>query len=166
MLLLLALQCSPRTLCICCYCILRKRELLRRWCDCNCYAAIATPTSSFATIAATNALWILRVEGDTATLKLLLLTSFAAVATAIAYADGSVARVTLLTAVIVRMLSLHFQKAITATQMLLLQLLCCYCYSDIEFCYNCYYKRAIAISRTRRHCYAATATANEFCCSC
>jgi len=50
------------------------------------------------------------VPGDTATLKLLLLTSFAAVATAIAYADASVARIGLLTAVIVRMLLLHIQK--------------------------------------------------------
>jgi len=31
--------------------------------------------------------------------------------------------------------------------MLLLQLLCCYCYSDIEFCYNCYYERVIASMR-------------------
>ena len=61
----------------------------------------------FATIATTNGLSILGVPGDTATLKLrklLLLTSFAAVATAIAYADASVARVALLTTVIVRML--------------------------------------------------------------
>ena len=49
-------------------------------------------------------------EGDTATLKLLLLTSFDAVATAMAYADASVARVGLLTAVIVRMLLLHIEK--------------------------------------------------------
>ena len=82
-------------------------ELLRRCCYCNCYAAIATPTSSFTTNFATNALSPLRVQGDTATLKLLLLTSFAAVATAIAYADASVARVAVLTPVIVRMLLLH-----------------------------------------------------------
>ena len=75
----------------------------------NCYADAATatamlplllPTSCFATTATTNALSILRVPGDTATLKLrklLLLTSFAAVATAIAYADVSVARVALVT---------------------------------------------------------------------
>ena len=43
--------------------------------------------------------------------------------------------------------------------MLLLQLPCCYCYSDIEFCYNCYYERVIDIARKRRHCYAETATA-------
>ena len=60
----------------------------------------------FNTIAATNALSLLRVQGDTATLKLLLLVSFAAVVTAIAYADATVARVGLLTALIVRMLSL------------------------------------------------------------
>jgi len=42
---------------------------------------------------------------------------------------------------------------------MLLQLLCCYCYSDIEFCYNCYYERVIDIGRTRRHCYSETATA-------
>jgi len=71
--------------------------MLRRWCDCNCYAAIAIPTSSFATNATTNALSILRVEGDTSTLKLLLLTNSDAVATAIAFADDSVARVALLT---------------------------------------------------------------------
>ena len=56
---------------------------------------------------ATNGLSLLRVPGDIATLTLLLLTSFAAVATAIAYADASVAGVGLLTAVIVRMLLLH-----------------------------------------------------------
>ena len=55
-------------------------------------------------IATTNALSLVRAPGQTATLPLLLLTSFAAVATAIAYADASVARVALLTAVIVRML--------------------------------------------------------------
>ena len=80
-------------------------------CDCNCYSAIATATSCFGTIATTNALSILRVPGDTATLQLLLLTSFAAVATVIAYADASVARLAVLTAVIVRMLLLHTQKA-------------------------------------------------------
>ena len=55
-------------------------------------------------IATMNALSLVRVQGQTATLPLLLLTNFAAVATAIAYADASVARVALLTAVIVRML--------------------------------------------------------------
>ena len=74
----------------------RQSEQLCRCCYCDCYAAIASPTSSFAIIATTNALSILRVAGDTATLKLLLLTSFAAVATASAYADASVARVALL----------------------------------------------------------------------
>jgi len=82
-------------------------ELLRSCCYCHCYAAIATPSSSFATIATTNALSILRVPEGTAALKLLLLTTFASVATAIAYTDASVARVGLLTAVIVRMLLLH-----------------------------------------------------------
>ena len=48
-------------------------------------------------VAATNALSLLRLPGDTATLKLLLLTTFAAVATAIAYANASVARVALVT---------------------------------------------------------------------
>ena len=56
-------------------------------CYCNCCATVATPTSSFRTIVTTNALSLLRVPGNTATLKLLLLTSFAAVATAIAYGD-------------------------------------------------------------------------------
>jgi len=94
-------------------------------------------------MANTNALSILRVEEDTATLKLLLLTSFAAVATTIAYADASVARVALVT---------------------VLKVACC-CYRN---CYdsNCYYERVIAIACTRKHCYAITATANEFCCSC
>ena len=80
---------------------------------------------------------------DTATLKLLLLTSFAAVATAIAYADASVGRVALLT---------------------VFKVTCC-CY---RICYYaiCYYERVIAIARSRRHCYAETATANDFCCSC
>ena len=54
-------------------------------------------------IAATNALSLVRVPVQTATLPLLLVTSFAAVATAIAYAIASVARVALLTSVIVRM---------------------------------------------------------------
>ena len=39
----------------------------------------------------------MRVPGDSATLKLLLLTSFAAAATVIAYADASVTRIALLT---------------------------------------------------------------------
>jgi len=62
-------------------------------------------------IATTNALSVLRVPRDTATLPLLLLTSFAAVATAIAYADAGVARLAVLIAVIVPMLLLHIQKA-------------------------------------------------------
>ena len=70
---------------------------MRRCCYCNCYAAIASPTSSFGTIAATNAISLLRVPGDTATRKLLLLTRFAATATAIAYAYAIVAGVALLT---------------------------------------------------------------------
>ena len=53
---------------------------------------------------------LLQLLLQTATLPLLLLTSFATIATAIAYADDSVARVALLTAVIVRMLLLHIQK--------------------------------------------------------
>ena len=44
-----------------------------------------------------NVLSLLRLPGDTGTLKLLLLTSFATIATAIAYADVNVARVALLT---------------------------------------------------------------------
>jgi len=72
-------------------------KLLRSY-YCNCYVAIATPTSSFATIATTNGLLLLRVAGQTAMLPLLLLTSFAAVATAFAYADAGVARVALLRA--------------------------------------------------------------------
>ena len=47
--------------------------------------------------------------------------------------------------------------------MLLLQLLCGYCYYDIEFSYNCYYERVIASRRATTNCYAATATANVFC---
>jgi len=82
-------------------------------------------------IATANALSLVRVPGQSATLPLLLLTFFATIATAIAYADARVARVALLTAVIVRMLQLHFQTARAATHMLLLQLLCCYCYSDM-----------------------------------
>ena len=81
-------------------------------CDCNCYAAIATPTSSFPTVATTNALSLIRVPGQTATLPLLLLTSFATIATAIAYADATVASVAVLTTGIVRMLQLHIQKVI------------------------------------------------------
>ena len=61
-------------------------------------------------IATTNALSLVRVPGQTATLPLLLLTNFATIATAIAYGDASVARVAVLTAVIVRMLLLHIQK--------------------------------------------------------
>jgi len=55
-------------------------------------------------IATTNALSLVRVPLQIATLPLLLLTRFATIATAIAYADASVARDALLTAVIVRML--------------------------------------------------------------
>jgi len=55
-------------------------------------------------IAATNALSLVRLPGQTATLPLLLLTSFATIATAITYADDSVARVALLRAVVVRVL--------------------------------------------------------------
>ena len=62
-------------------------------------------------IATTNALSLVRVRGQTAALPLLLLTSFATIATAIAYADASVAHLAVLTAVIVRMLLLHIQKA-------------------------------------------------------
>ena len=72
---------------------------------CYCYSDIA----SFATIAAANALSLVRVPRQTATLSLLLLTTFAAVASAIACADASVARIGLLTVVIVRMLLLHIQ---------------------------------------------------------
>ena len=60
-------------------------------------------------IATTNALSLALVPGQTATLPLLLSTSFATIATAIAYADASVALVAVLTAVIVRMLLLHIQ---------------------------------------------------------
>jgi len=62
-------------------------------CDCNCFAAIATPTSSYATVATTNALSLVRVPEQTATLPLLLQPSFATITTPIAYADASVARV-------------------------------------------------------------------------
>ena len=55
-------------------------------------------------VATTHALSLVRVPGQTATRPLLLLKNFPAVATAIAYDDASVARVALLTAVIVRML--------------------------------------------------------------
>ena len=55
-------------------------------------------------IATTSALSLVRVPGQTPTLPLLMLTSFAAIATAIAYADARVARVALLTAVIVRVM--------------------------------------------------------------
>jgi len=72
-----------------------------------CYCTL---TSSFATIAATNALSLVRVPRQTATLPLLLLTSFATITTAIASADATVARGALLTGVIVHMLELHFQK--------------------------------------------------------
>ena len=64
---------------------------------------------------------------------------FAAVGTAIADADASVARVALFTVF-----------KVTS---------CCYreCYDA-----NCYYERVIASTRARTNCYAATATANEF----
>ena len=67
----------------------------------NCYDAITT----------TNALSLVRVPGQTATLPLLLLTSFATIATTIAFAHASVARLAVLTAIIVPMLLLHIQKA-------------------------------------------------------
>jgi len=79
-------------------------------CYLNCYAAIATLTSSFATVDTTNALSLARVPGQTATLPLQLQASFATIATAIAYADASVARVAVFTAVNVRMLLLHIKK--------------------------------------------------------
>ena len=47
--------------------------------------------------ATTNALSLVRVPGQSATLTLLLLTSFATDATAMAYADASMGRVALLT---------------------------------------------------------------------
>ena len=47
-------------------------------------------------------------RGQTATIPLLLLTSFPTIAGANAFADASVARVAVLAAVIVRMLRLHF----------------------------------------------------------
>ena len=53
-------------------------------------------------IATTNALSLARVPGPAAKLPLLLLTRFATIATAIAYADASVARLAVLIAVIVR----------------------------------------------------------------
>ena len=79
-------------------------------------------------IANTNALSVVRVPGQTATLPLLLVTSFAAVATAIAYANASVARIALVT---------------------VFKVTCC-CYRN---CYdaNCYYERVIAIALTTRH---------------
>ena len=55
-------------------------------------------------LATTYALSLVRVPGQTASLPLLLLTSFDTIATAFPNADASVARVALLTAVIVRML--------------------------------------------------------------
>ena len=61
-------------------------------------------------IATTKALSLVRVPVQTATLLLLLLTSFATIAIAIGYADASVPRVAVFTAVIVRMLLLHIQK--------------------------------------------------------
>ena len=61
-------------------------------------------------IVTTNSLSLVRVPGQTATLPLLLLTSFATIATAIAYADASVGRIAVLTTVFVRTLLLHIQK--------------------------------------------------------
>ena len=55
-------------------------------------------------IATTNALLLLRVPEDPATLPLLLLTSFATIAAATAYAAARVARLAVLIAVIVTML--------------------------------------------------------------
>ena len=55
-------------------------------------------------IATTNALSLVRVPGQTATLPVLLLKSFPAFATAIAYADDSFSRVALLRAIDVRVL--------------------------------------------------------------
>ena len=48
---------------------------------------------------------LLRDPADTATLPLLLLTSSATIATAVAYGDDSVARVALLRAVVVRVVT-------------------------------------------------------------
>ena len=62
----------------------------------NCYAATVTSTE-FCNNYYNERVIALRVPGDTATLPLLLLTSFATIATAIAYADASVARVAVLT---------------------------------------------------------------------
>ena len=59
-------------------------------------------------IATTNALALVRVPGQTATLPMLLLTSFVTITTANASADATVARRALLTGVIVRMWELHF----------------------------------------------------------
>ena len=108
MLLFLAGHYRDGSLCVYWNCISRKYEPLRSCCYCHCYAAIATPTSSFATIA-----------------------------TEIAYADANVARVALLT---------------------VFEVICCYycnCYDA-----NCYYERAINSTTNR---YGATATASEFC---
>ena len=55
-------------------------------------------------IATTNALSLGLAPGQTVTLPLLLLTSFATIATAITYADDSVVRDALLRAVVVCML--------------------------------------------------------------
>ena len=57
---------------------------------CNCYAATATPTWSFDSIATTNALSLVRVPRRTATLILLLLTSFSTITTANASAGARV----------------------------------------------------------------------------
>ena len=117
--------------------------------SCNCYAAIAAPTSNFATIASTNALSILRVPGDTATLKLrklLLLTSFAAVTTAIAYADASVARVALLTVIIdIARTRRHCYAETTETATA--NEFCCSYYSDrFIACYELLRTRATPVS--------------------
>ena len=61
-------------------------------------------------IATTNALSLGRALGQTGTLPLLLLTSFVTITTSNVAADATVVRSALLTAVIVRMLELHFQE--------------------------------------------------------
>ena len=123
-------------------------------------------------IATANALSLLRLPGGTATLQLLLLTNFAAVATAIAYADASVVSVALLT--VFKAIcccygncydaSCYYDRVIASTR----SRTNCYAATATanEFCYNCYNERVVAITRSRTNCYAATATANEFCYNC
>ena len=65
---------------------------------------------SFTTIAAKNALPLVRVPGVTSTMPLLLVTNLVTIATTIGSDDDNGARVALLTAVVVRTLLLHFQK--------------------------------------------------------